>query len=154
MPMSRHKGCPPPRSILPARTGVFRDRCWRIRKDGTRFCAEVIITRIEGDGIAAPGGLRRGFCANVTSEDFQARSLEANAVLARDRSWKTIPEALVGDRHQRPGSAVQQGQPRPCSDYAASEVIGRDVRMLMPEQDRKAHDVQMRHYRRTGESRK
>jgi len=143
------QGLPAAQIDLARTNGVFRDRCWRIRKDGTRFCAEVIITRIEGDGML-PGGFGE-VLRDVTSEEFQARSLEANAVLLRS-ILETIPEALVViDINGR--VLLFSKTAEAMFGYAASEVIGRDVRMLMPEQDRKAHDVQMRHYRRTGESR-
>jgi two-component system sensor kinase FixL len=145
----RAKGLPASQIDLARRNGVFRDRCWRMRKDGTRFRAEVIITRIKGDDVL-PGGFGE-VVRDVTSEEFQARSLEANAVLLRS-ILETIPEALVViDINGR--ILLFSKTAEAMFGFSASEVLGRDVSMLMPERERKAHDGYMRHYRQSGETR-
>lgn len=139
-----------PRRQLAAarRNGSFRDRGWRVRKDGTRFRADVMISRIEGDDLL-PSGFGQ-ILRDVTSEEFQARSLEANAVLLRS-ILEIIPDALVViDIEGR--ILLFSKAAEALFGYEAREVVGRNVSILMPEADRKAHDAHMRRYSRTGES--
>jgi PAS domain S-box-containing protein len=56
-------------------SGRFEDEGWRIRKDGTRFWANVVVTALRG-----PGGELRGF-AKVTRDLTERR--EAHAALER-----------------------------------------------------------------------
>jgi two-component system sensor kinase FixL len=131
------------------REGFFRDRGWRVRKDGTRLRAEVTISRIEGDDLL-PSGFGQ-ILRDVTSEELQTRSLEANAVLLRS-ILETIPDALVvidiNGRILMFSKAAEA-----MFGYAGSEVLGLDVSILMPERDRDGHDTQLSHYRLTGEKR-
>lgn len=131
------------------REGFFRDRGWRVRKDGTRLRAEVTISRIEGDDLL-PSGFGQ-VLRDVTSEELQTRSLEANAVLLRS-ILETIPDALVvidiDGRILMFSKAAEA-----MFGYAGSEVLGLDVSILMPERDRDGHDTQLSHYRLTGEKR-
>ena len=131
------------------REGFFRDRGWRVRKDGTRLRAEVTISRIEGDDLL-PSGFGQ-ILRDVTSEELQTRSLEANAVLLRS-ILETIPDALVvidiDGRILMFSKAAEA-----MFGYAGSEVLGLDVSILMPERDRDGHDTQLSHYRLTGEKR-
>lgn len=131
------------------REGFFRDRGWRVRKDGTRLRAEVTISRIEGDDLL-PSGFGQ-ILRDVTSEELQTRSLEANAVLLRS-ILETIPDALVvidiDGRILMFSKAAEA-----MFGYAGSEVLGLDVSILMPERDREGHDTQLSHYRLTGEKR-
>lgn len=131
------------------REGFFRDRGWRVRKDGTCLRAEVTISRIEGDDLL-PSGFGQ-ILRDVTSEELQTRSLEANAVLLRS-ILETIPDALVvidiDGRILMFSKAAEA-----MFGYAGSEVLGLDVSILMPERDREGHDTQLSHYRLTGEKR-
>jgi len=62
----------PDRELAEAsRSGRFEDEGWRVRKDGSRFWANVIIT-----ALAAPDGTLRGF-AKVTRDLTARRSAEA-----------------------------------------------------------------------------
>jgi two-component system sensor kinase FixL len=131
------------------REGFFRDRGWRVRKDGTRLRAEVTISRIAGDDLL-PSGFGQ-ILRDVTSQELQTRSLEANAVLLRS-ILETIPDALVvidiDGRILMFSKAAEA-----MFGYAGSEVLGLDVSILMPERDREGHDTQLSHYRLTGEKR-
>lgn len=134
---------------LARRNGTFRDRSWRVRKDGTRFRADVMIARIEADDLM-PSGFGQ-ILRDVTSEEFQARSLEANAVLLRS-ILQTVPDALVVIDIE--GRIILFSKAAEAMfGYQAREVLGRPVSLLMPERDRIAHDTHMQRYRETGESR-
>lgn len=128
------------------RHGEFRDRNWCARKDGTRFRADVTIVRIEGDDLL-PSGFGQ-ILRDVTSEEFQIRWLEANAVLLGS-ILETIPDALVvidvDGRILMFSKAAEA-----MFGYHAAEVLGLNVSILMPERDRAAHDAYLAHYRLTG----
>lgn len=83
-------------------------------------------------------------------ERLQARAVQANAMLLRS-ILETMPEALVvidisGEilLFSRAAEAM--------FGYAASEVVGRNVSMLMPELAREQHDAYMSRFRSTGQS--
>jgi two-component system sensor kinase FixL len=123
--------------------GSFRDRCWRLRKDGSRFRADVMIARIEGDALL-PSGFGQ-VLRDVTNEEFQARSLEANAVLLRS-ILETVPEGLVVT--DIAGNILLfSAAAEAMFGYASREVVGHNVAILLPERDRPAHEEYMKHYR-------
>jgi len=143
------EGLPQRQLAAACRHGSYRDRGWRVRRDGSRFRADVMISRIEGDDLL-PSGFGQ-ILRDVTGEEFRARSLEANAVLLRS-ILEIIPDALVVidiDGHILLFSKAAEA----LFGYTAREVVGRNVSILLPEGDRKAHDAHMRRYRRSGESR-
>lgn len=148
-PDERAAGMPLQQLETARREGSFRDRGWRVRKDGVRFRAEVVLSRIEGDGLL-PSGFGQ-ILRNVTSEEFQARSLEVNAVLLQS-ILGSLPDALVvidiENRILLFSKAAEE-----MFGYEAREVMGRSVSILLPERDRGAHETYMANYRRTGESR-
>lgn len=148
-PAERAEGKPQEQLDIARTNGSFRDRCWRVRKDGSRFRADVMITRIRGDGLL-PSGFGQ-VLRDVTSEEYQAQSLEANAVLLGS-ILETIPDALVVIDIE--GRILMFSKAAEAMfGYSAQEVVGRDVGMLMPERERRAHGAYMTHYRQTGESR-
>ncbi len=130
------------------RQGSFRDRGWRLRKDGARFRADVMISRIEGDGML-PSGFGQ-ILHDVTSEEFQARTLEANAVLLRS-IIEIIPDALVVIDIDGRILLFSKAAER-LFGYEAHEVAGRNVSILMAKRDRDAHDAHMHRYRASGKS--
>ena len=148
-PEERAAGIPETQLEIARRNGSFRDRCWRVSKDGRRFRADVMIARIKGDDLL-PSGFGQ-VLRDVTSEEFQARSLEANVVLLRS-ILETIPDALmVIDIEGR--ILIFSKAAETMFGYLAKEVLGRDVGMLMPDRDSRVHGAYMTHYRQTGESR-
>lgn len=128
------------------RQGEFRDRNWCVRKDGTRFRADITIVRIEGDELL-PSGFGQ-ILRDVTSEEFQTRWIEANAVLLRS-ILEIIPDALVvidvDGRILMFSKAAEA-----MFGYTDDEVVGLNVSILMPERDREAHDAYLAHYRLNG----
>lgn len=141
-------GLPQRQLEIACRNGKFSDRCLRVRKDGSCFRADVMITWIEGDELL-PSGFGH-VLRDVTNEESQARSLEANAVLLRS-ILVTVPDALVVIDIQ--GRILMFSKAAETMfGYAENEVIGRDVSMLMLEAERKAHGAYMAHYFKTGES--
>src|SRR5690606_4005198 len=91
-PSDKDRGLPARQLELARQNGTYRDRCWRTRSDGSRFLADVTISRIERDG-QFPSGYGQ-LVRDVTNEDTQSRSLEASAVLLRS-ILETIPDAMI-----------------------------------------------------------
>lgn len=67
------------------REGTFSDEGWRVRKDGTRFWANIVITALRSGE-----GALRGF-AQVTRDDTEARAARERAAAFQD-----ITAALLG----------------------------------------------------------
>jgi len=73
VPEDAHFGKPADDLRSAARDGSYTDEGWRMRKDGTRFWANVVIT-----ALWSPEGALRGF-AQVTRDDTEARAARERA---------------------------------------------------------------------------
>jgi PAS domain S-box-containing protein len=122
----------------------------RVRKDGSCFLADVVIT-----AIPAPDGEPHGF--GVIMHDITAR-LAADALAAAratrlgsliDTVLDTVVDGLVIiDRN-----GLIQSYNKACVGlfgYAAEEVLGRNVNVLMPDPYRSEHDRYISAYLETG----
>ncbi|RVQ69599.1 PAS domain-containing sensor histidine kinase [Croceicoccus ponticola] len=145
----RDHGLPERQLALARENGVFRDRCWRVRKDGTRFLADVTITRIAGDD-QLPSGFGQ-IVRDVTKEDIQSQSLEASAVLLRS-ILDTVPDAMIVIDEVGIMLSFSKAAEK-LFGYSHEEVIGKNISMLMPSPDHEQHDEYLARYRRTGEPR-
>ena len=134
-----------------AATGRFEDIGERVRKDGSRFLADVVITAIRApDGSLAR--LRRDHPRHhratspprtvVKASETRLRSLIATVL-------DTVVDGLITiDRH-----GIIQSFNKACVSlfgYAPDEVIGQNVRILMPEPYHSEHDRYIAAYLATG----
>ncbi len=129
--------------------GRIEEEGWRVRKDGSEFLANVTIT-----ALADEDGALLGFgkvLRDITDERAAERALEAresqlSSILG------TVPDAMVViDEHgliQSFSAAAER-----LFGYAESEVLGRNVSLLMPSPDREWHDGYIARYLATGEAR-
>ena len=84
--------------------------------------------------------------AHATLTDLRAREAHLNSIL------ETIPEAMIViDEAGSIGSFSKTAER--LFGYASEEVVGRNVKMLMPQPYRNEHDSYLERYRRTGERR-
>jgi PAS domain S-box-containing protein len=133
-----------------ATTGRYEDVGERIRKDGSRFLANVTITAIFGaDGVPRGYGQiirditeRRAAEAMIRESEMKLRSLI-------DTVLDTVVDGLI-TIDQR---GIIQSYNRGCIrlfGYTPEEAIGSGVNMLMPEPYRGEHDGYINAYRNTG----
>ncbi|OAN64924.1 PAS domain-containing sensor histidine kinase [Sphingomonas sp. TDK1] len=129
--------------------GRVEEEGWRVRKDGSEFLANVTITALADDA-----GSLIGFgkvLRDITDERAAERALEAresqlSSILG------TVPDAMIviDDR-----GAVQSfsAAAERLFGFTESEVLGRDIGMLMPSPDRERHSAYIARYLATGEAR-
>ena len=133
-----------------ARTeGRFEEEDWRVRKDGSEFLASVSWTALHGKD----GGLR-GF-AKIVSDITEKRSAE-DQLRAHESQLSailsTVPDAMVVI--DEAGTMLSfSAAAEALFGYAEEEVLGENVRMLMPSPDRERHDSYIQRYLETGEKR-
>jgi two-component system sensor kinase FixL len=120
-----------------------------------------LVGPLEGGSLIAAGGfVAIGLAIAVGGEWFQRARIEtetAAAGLARREAHlrsilDTVPDAMVVIDEQ---GAIRDFSPAAerTFGWTAAEVSGRNVRMLMPEPYREAHDGYLERYYRTGETR-
>lgn len=130
-------------------SGRYQEEGLRLRKDGTTFMAQVAITPLR-DG----GGRLLGY-AHVT-RDVSARVAANEALKAREAHLRsileTVPDAMIvideAGRIQSFSATAER-----LFGYTPEEVVGENVKVLMPSPYREQHDGYMQRYLRTGERR-
>ena len=125
----RQKGTPA-RAIHEARTlGKFEDEGWRVRKDGTRFWASVLL-----EPIRAADGTIVGF-AKISHDVSLRREADrrlADTLRELDAVLNTMADGLITIDDQFVIRSFTPSAER-IFGYRAAEVVGRSVNMLMPE---------------------
>ena len=132
-----------------AREGRFEEEDWRLRKDGSEFLAAISITALRDRN-----GELRGF-AKIISDITERRAAE-DVVRSRESHLRsilsTVPDAMVViDAAGAILSFSAAGQT--MFGYTEDEVIGHNVKMLMPSPHRERHDQYLSRYLETGEKR-
>ncbi len=129
------------------RDGRIEEESWRVRKDGSEFLAHVTITALHDDA-----GALRGF-GKVIRDITHEKAAEA-AIVRREHHLRsilnTVPDAMIV-MNENGIVASFSAAAELVFGYAASEVIGQNVAMLMPQVEARDHDAHLRKYRHTGE---
>ena len=122
--------------------GRLEDEGWRIRKDGSRFWANVVITAIRNQA-----GELLGF-AKVT-RDFTDRKNAEEAVQMSERRFRALfdfsPDAIIVS-DQTGAITEANSQVERLFGYDRAELVGQSVEILVPERFRDAHPRHRRDY--------
>ena len=115
------------------------------RKDGSTFPLHLSVAEMELDGQPAFTGILHDLSRRVEIEEALRKSEERLRSIVESAVDAII---VIDDR-----GCIQAFNPSAerLFGYALSDVIGRNVNMLMPSPDREHHDGYLRHYLTTGE---
>ena len=124
------------------RDGRAEDESWRVRKDGSRYWANTVITALTDASGALTGYARvtRDLTARQRGEAFLQSLLD-----------HTLDGILTIDERGTIESMNRSAER--MFGYTEEEVVGRNVTMLMPSSFRGAHEESLERYLRTGETR-
>ena len=134
---------------IAARVGRFEEIGERMRKDGSRFLADVVITAIPGpDGsVHGFGKITRDITKRVAAEDL----VKVSEIMLRsliDTVLDTVVDGLITT--DRKGTI--QSFNKACISlfgYAPEEVLGQNVHILMPEPYHSEHNGYLAAYLQT-----
>jgi len=121
--------------------GHFSDESWRIRKDGKRFWANGTMTALRDEA-----GRLRGFVKVV--RDLTERTLSQLLLAA---VVDNALDSIIGIDERGNIQSFNLAAKKQFG-YTEGEVVGQNVKMLMPEPYHSEHDGYLRNYLRTGEA--
>jgi len=139
-----------PESLLEVakKEGHVAEEGWRVRKDGSRFWANVVITALRNGQ-----GKLLGF-SKVTRDMTDRKKLEESLRTSEEKFRKvaeTAKDAIISSDSQ--GNIIYANRAaEETFNYCAHEIIGRPVTLLMPERFRTACAQEIERFSRTGES--
>ncbi len=127
---------------IAASEGHLEDEGWRLRQDGSRFWANVIITAIKDKN-----GELLGF--SKVTRDFTDRKTAEQALLQSEQRFRTLfessPDAIIAiDQEGKITEANSQvGR---LFGYSRVELLGQPVEVLIPERFRNVHTSHRKEY--------
>jgi len=131
----RHAGLPSRVLETAVRAGKFEGEGWRIRKDGTRFWAHVVI-----DPIRTPSGELRGF-AKVTRDLSERRAAEQSLRETQEEFAllvQSVTDYAIYMVNPQGHVASWNAGARRIKGYAPEEIIGQHFSRFYTEEDRVA----------------
>ena len=141
----------PQRGLLAAaKSGRFSEVGERVRKDGTRFLADIVITPIRNRRGRVTGF---GKITRDVSERAAAGELLKASEIRLQSLVDTVLDTLVDGLIIIDRRGHVQTYNRACEKlfgYDVDKVIGKNVKMLMPAETRVEHDQYLRNYQTTG----
>jgi formate hydrogenlyase transcriptional activator len=118
-----------------ASEGQLEDEGWRVRKDGSRFWANVVITAIRGNN-----GELLGF--SKVTRDFTERKKVEEALRASENRFRSLfefsPDAIVVT-DQDGKIAEVNAHVQEVFGYERAELLNQPIEVLIPERFRAAH---------------
>jgi formate hydrogenlyase transcriptional activator len=115
--------------------GRLEDEGWRVRQDGSRFWANVVITALRGEN-----GELLGF--SKVTRDFTDRKKAEEALRLSEERFRTLfessPDAIIATNQE--GQITEaNSQVARYFGYSRAEMIGQPIEILVPERFRSAH---------------
>jgi two-component system sensor kinase FixL len=144
---TRQAGKPRADLAMAQAEGKIEDEAWILRKDGSEFLAHVSITALH-DQAGALRGLGK-VVRDVTDQRASERALDAGAEHVRS-ILSTVPDAMVVIDERGKILSFSAAAER-LFGFQEAEVLGENVRCLMPSPDRERHDAYIQRYLDTGE---
>ncbi|MFY9733127.1 MAG: PAS domain S-box protein, partial [Candidatus Acidiferrales bacterium] len=127
---------------IAASEGRIEEEGWRVRKDGSRFWANVIITPIRDKN-----GELLGF--SKVTRDFTERKKLDEALHLSEQRFRTLfefsPDAILAT-NQDGDITEANSQVEQSFGYSKDELLGQKIEMLIPEQFRTAHPGHRKEY--------
>jgi PAS domain S-box-containing protein len=123
-----------------AHVGRFEDEGWRVRKDGSRFWANVVITALR-----QPGGELIGF-GKVTRDLTERRSAEQARLAAEERFRRlveSVKDYAIFILDPAGHVATWNAGAERIKGYAAGEIIGSHFSRFYPEEDVRSGKCEM-----------
>lgn len=118
-----------------AEEGRAQEEGWRVRQDGSKFWAEVVITAIRDKD-----GLLLGY--SKITRDFTVRRKNEEALRVSEHRFRALfefsPDAIIAT-NARGEITEANSQVAKLFGYAQSELIGQPVEVLVPERLRAPH---------------
>jgi len=140
-----------------AQSGGRREEVHRARSDGSEFLADVSLTALRGEDGALLGfgevfhDISEHRAAEAAERKDAEQALQRSALHLRS-ILATVPDAMIVIDQVGTILSFSAAAER-LFGYTESEVIGRNVKMLMPQPDQSRHDSYLERYRTTGERR-
>jgi formate hydrogenlyase transcriptional activator len=126
-----------------AAEGRFEEQGWRVRKDGSRFWASVVITAIRDEN-----GELHGF--SKVTRDFTERKKTEDALHLSEQRFRALfefsPDAIIVVDEQGRIAEVN-AQVEKFFGYKPLELSGQTVEVLVPERFRNIHPIHRQQYR-------
>ncbi|MFL5616269.1 MAG: PAS domain-containing sensor histidine kinase [Gemmatimonadaceae bacterium] len=115
-----------------AREGRFEDEGWRIRNDGTRFWANVVITALfdESGTLVGFGKVTRDLTARRNAEEELRESEERNRLIVQ-----SVKDYAIFMLDPKGNVATWNEGAHRIKGYTAEEIIGRHFSTFYPESD-------------------
>ena len=139
-------GVPDTELKVAASEGSFEDEGWRVRKDGSRFWANVVTTALRDSDRTL-----RGFSKVV--RDITDRKRAEEALRESEERYRIIAETAADVIITIDGQSIIQFV-NPSSEkvfgYEPGALIGQNITVLMPERLKGAHLAALREYVETG----
>ena len=138
----RDSGKPEMELEVAAAEGRYEEEGWRVRKDGSRLWASVVITAIRDQT-----GHLTGF-AKVTRDLTERRKAE-EAIRRSEAEFRALfefsPDAIIASNAEGHITEVN-ARVESMFGYARGELLGQSVEMLVPERFRSNHPSRRREY--------
>ena len=141
-PEDIERGIPQEALRLAAANGRFEQEGWRVRKDGTRFWANAVITSIRDKK-----GVLIGF-AKITRDVTERMKIE-EALRHSEQQLRALfefsPDAIVAS-DQEGRIKETNAQVENFFGYTKAELLGQSIDILVPERFRRAHPAHRKDY--------